>query len=331
MERCGFFDANLVGEEYDRVYLAKEFAAYFASFIGNGVFAGKSDELQVLAMPTPEMQITVKSGQGWINGYWYQNTDDLYLPIDVADGTLNRIDTVVLRLGFSERTMWIEVKKGTFAVTPTAPELMRNADYYELKLAEIYIGAGAIKITQANITDTRLNSEVCGFVTQTVETIETTTWYNQLDEYCKEYMTKMDRYFVEFQQSSEMEFDVWFDGVQSQLSGDVAGNLLVQINNNKEKIGELTTTLESTNARLETVEENVAELVGSVPKELTSTLSAGSTSLAFTDESITDTSTIDIYSSAYGVSPKTANISDNTLTLTFKAQTTNVDIKVVIS
>ena len=44
MERCGFFDANLVGEEYDRVYLASSFAAYFSSFIGNGVFAKKTRE-----------------------------------------------------------------------------------------------------------------------------------------------------------------------------------------------------------------------------------------------------------------------------------------------
>ena len=92
------------------------------------------------------MQITVKGGQGWINGYWYENTDDLYLPIDVADGVLNRIDTVVLRLGFAERAMWLEVKKGANAVTPIAPDLIRSADYYELKLAEIYVGAGAIKI-----------------------------------------------------------------------------------------------------------------------------------------------------------------------------------------
>ena len=54
MERCGFFDANLVGEEYDRVYLASQFAAYFASFIGNGVYASKSDKLQVVEQDLQE-------------------------------------------------------------------------------------------------------------------------------------------------------------------------------------------------------------------------------------------------------------------------------------
>lgn len=190
MERCGFFDANLVGEEYDRVYLAQEFAAYFASFIGNGVFANKSDELQILAMPTPAMQVTVKGGQGWINGYWYENTDDLYLPIDVADGVLNRIDTIVLRLGFSERAMWVEVKKGSTAVNPVAPDIVRNADYYELKLAEVYVGAGAIKINQINITDTRLDADVCGFVCGLITQFDTTAFGRQLQTFINDYIDK---------------------------------------------------------------------------------------------------------------------------------------------
>lgn len=190
MERCGFFDANLVGEEYDRVYLAQEFAAYFASFIGNGVFANKSDELQILAMPTPAMQVTVKGGQGWINGYWYENTDDLYLPIDVADGVLNRIDTIVLRLGFSERAMWVEVKKGSTAVNPVAPDIVRNADYYELKLAEVYVGAGAIRINQINITDTRLDADVCGFVCGLITQFDTTAFGRQLQTFINDYIDK---------------------------------------------------------------------------------------------------------------------------------------------
>ena len=88
MERCGFFDANLVGEEYDRVYLASQFAAYFASFIGNGVYASKSDKLQVVEQDLQGMAINVLGGQGWINGYWYENTESISLAIDVADGVM---------------------------------------------------------------------------------------------------------------------------------------------------------------------------------------------------------------------------------------------------
>lgn len=226
MERCGFFDANLVGEEYDRVYLAQEFAAYFASFIGNGVFANKSDELQILAMPTPAMQVTVKGGQGWINGYWYENTDDLYLPIDVADGVLNRIDTIVLRLGFSERAMWVEVKKGSTAVNPVAPDIVRNADYYELKLAEVYVGAGAIRINQINITDTRLDADVCGFVCGLITQFDTTAFGRQLQTFINDYIDKANEdyqpYLATLENLKQLaqvaynQFLVYLDSLKSQ-------------------------------------------------------------------------------------------------------------------
>ena len=197
MERCGFFDANLVGEEYDRVYLAAQFASYFASFIGNGVFAEHSNQLQVSAMSTPQMQVTVEAGQGWINGYWYENTDELLLPIDVADGVLNRIDSVVLRFGTAERNMWLAIKKGTAAITPVAPTVTRNGDYYDLQLATISVPAGALNITQAQITDTRLNAAVCGWVTGVVQQIDTTTLFEQFETY-----------FEEFKQFYEGDFNI---------------------------------------------------------------------------------------------------------------------------
>lgn len=207
MERCGFFDANLVGEEYDRVYLASQFAAYFASFIGNGVFGGKSDELQVLTAPNPSMQVTISSGQGWINGYWYENTDDLLMPIELADGVLNRIDSIVLRLGFSERNMWLAVKKGTLSTNPSPPELTRSADYYELQLATIRVRAGAINITQSDITDTRLNSSVCGLVMGLVQQLDTTTFGKQLEGFITQYMLDANAEFNEYVKSMSDSYE----------------------------------------------------------------------------------------------------------------------------
>ena len=228
MERCGFFDANLVGEEYDRVYLAAQFAAYFASFIGNGVYAEHSNQLQVVAMPTPQMQVGVEKGQGWINGYWYENTDTMYLPIEVADGVLNRIDSIVLRLGFAERNMWLMVKKGTPAVNPTAPEVTRTADYYDLQLATVSIPASSIRITQAQIQDTRMNQDVCGWVTGVVKQFDTTTLFNQFETY-----------FQEFKENNQADFDTWFESIKGQLSEDAAGNLQNQIDEHEAKLNNL--------------------------------------------------------------------------------------------
>ena len=173
-EKSGFFDANLVNGVYDRTYLADSFAKYFASFIGNGVFGDKLNELIVTQAATAGMKIEVSSGMGWINGYWYENTSNLSLNIDVADGILNRIDCIVLRWSKSDRSINVVVKKGTFASNPTTPTLQRDADVYELKLAEINVNAGITSIAQANIKDTRLDTNDCGFVTSLIEQIDTT-------------------------------------------------------------------------------------------------------------------------------------------------------------
>lgn len=276
MERCGFFDANLVGEEYDRVYLAAQFAAYFASFIGNGVYAEHSNQLQVVAMPTPQMQVGVEKGQGWINGYWYENTDTMYLPIEVADGVLNRIDSIVLRLGFAERNMWLMVKKGTPAVSPIAPEVTRTADYYDLQLATVSIPASSIRITQAQIQDTRMNQDVCGWVTGVVKQLDTTTLFNQFETYFQEFKENNQADYEEWteaqkqawlswvsgqeadftdwtdEQKEEYEtwyathinqwqsdFDTWFENIKDQLGEDAAGNLQNQIDEHEARLNNL--------------------------------------------------------------------------------------------
>lgn len=254
MERCGFFDAYLTGEVYDRVYLASQFAAYFASFIGNGVYAQHGNQLQVMAQSNPSMSIQVLSGQGWINGYWYENTDSMSLSVEVADGVLNRIDSIVLQLGFSERDMKLKIKKGIPATNPVAPALVRNSDYYELQLATISIPASSIRITQAQITDTRMNASVCGWVTGVVDQIDTTTLFNQFETYFNEFKennqadyeswteaqkAEYDEWYDTHINQWQTEFDTWFQNIKNQLGEDVAGNLQNQIDEHEARLNNL--------------------------------------------------------------------------------------------
>ena len=124
------------------------------------------------------MTVTVKPGKAWINGYVYINTDNLILNVDVADGVLNRIDRVVIKLDFLNREIKTIIKEGTFASNPVSPELQRDADAYELGVADIYIGKGAISITQSNITDLRMNTNLCGWVNSLIQA-DTTAIFNQ--------------------------------------------------------------------------------------------------------------------------------------------------------
>lgn len=217
-QECGFFNAQLVGEEYDRVYLAEQFAAYFASFIGNGVFGSSMQQLKVLAQDTANMSVKVGSGQAWINGWWYRNTDAYTLDIDVADGALSRIDLIVLRWGQTERDMWLQVIKGKPSAKPVAPSISRGADYYDLQLATVSIPAGAIKITQAQITDTRLDNSVCGLVTGVVDQIDTTSLFSQ-------FMTA----YQEWKDNQQADFEDWWDDVKDLLDPEPAGQLVLAI------------------------------------------------------------------------------------------------------
>lgn len=63
---------------------------------------------------------------------------------------------------------------------------------------------------------------------------------------------------------------------------------------------------------------------------LTETLAAGATTLTFTSAAITDDSLIDVYTDSYGVNPNNITQSGTTLTLTFPAQSNNVNVKVKV-
>jgi hypothetical protein len=57
------------------------------------------------------------------------------------------------------------------AKVPAAPVLTRNADVYELGLADITIPQAATTISSANVADLRLNTAVCGLVNSLVSAI----------------------------------------------------------------------------------------------------------------------------------------------------------------
>lgn len=203
----------------DRKVKADFFARFFGSLIGNGVFPNPSTGCQVIA--NNDMTVTVKTGKAWINGVFYENTADMALSLDVADGVLKRIDRVVLQYNTIDRTIAAKVKKGTFASSPVAPSLQRDADAYELGIADILVSNGVISVTQANITDLRLNTTYCGIVHGVVDQVDTTTIFNQYQAW-----------FGEFSGDAEAEFNTFLAQLENALSGDVAGNLLVKINEN---------------------------------------------------------------------------------------------------
>jgi len=238
-EKSGFFNSV----NGDRKYKADFFAEYFASFIGNGIFPNPSTNLQVMA--SDNLNVILKAGKAWINGYYYANDSDLILTLENADGVLNRIDRIVLQFNTLNRTITAKIKKGSFATTPAAPALQRDANAYELALADIYISKGAINITQSSITDLRLDSTKCGVVHGTIEQIDTTTLFNQYQTWLNEKKTLYDTDMVNWTSQKKAEydawvsavnatnqtqFDTWFNSIKDIFTGDAVGNLTNKVN-----------------------------------------------------------------------------------------------------
>lgn len=225
-EYSGFF--NSVGG--DRPYGEEFFAKFFGGFIGNGIFPNPSTGCQIMA--NDNMTITFKTGDAWINGHYYFNDEDTILALTASDAVLKRIDRIVLRYSTSDRNILVKVKQGAFASTPVAPILQRDDDYYELGLADIFIGNNAVIISQGNITDLRLNTTYCGVVHGLVEQVDTTTLFNQYLAKYAEVEGLIDSDIAALKAGYQSAWDTFFATIQSALSGDTAGNLLNKINLN---------------------------------------------------------------------------------------------------
>lgn len=189
-----FFDAELVGGEYDRVYDSEDMTSYLDLLVGNGVFPTPSTNLQVVA--GTGMQVTVQPGQGWIDGHKMISDAAVTLSIAGADVLLTRIDRIIFYVDYTAREMGITVKQGTPAASPTAPALTRTAARYEMSLATVTVAKNVTSISQANIADTRGDSTVCGFVAGLVQQFDTTGLFAQY----------------------ETAFNDWFDQVKDTLA-----------------------------------------------------------------------------------------------------------------
>lgn len=143
-----FFD----GPEYG----SQDFAEFFSNFLDTGYFDG----LEVIA--TDSMNVILKPGSAFIEGYEYKNTSDLTLTVPSASPTQNRYDRIVIRLNRAPDTsdpITALVRTGT---SSGPPSLIRNAVIYEISVAQIFVQAGKSFIEQSQISDERNNPDVCG-------------------------------------------------------------------------------------------------------------------------------------------------------------------------
>lgn len=193
----------------DRKYNAETMSQYFAGLYKRGVLQNYKNKFVVKA--DTGMKVIVPTGKAYFSdGKWIENTADIIFTLDPSDVILDRIDSIVLRNDKREsmRKPDIVLKKGTPATNPVAPGIStEDSSIEEMLICNIRVQKLIETITQANITITIANTDVCGYVTGLIEQVDTSELYLQYETAYKE-----------FQEKSKQEFDEWFENVKETLS-----------------------------------------------------------------------------------------------------------------
>lgn len=242
-----------------RDYTASELYKTIALLVGNGVY---SNELTPTAT-NENMTITHGTGHAWINGVVYMNSTPFVLDIATADGSLNRYDSLMLRLNLSINEVYAIIVQGAYATTPQPPACTRNAETFDLKICDIYVPAGCTKITQDQITDTRLDSSVCGVPVFPVEHLDMTSFYRQISADLLKFredeeagfaawvaeqedtnmatMTDLVEAVRDTSDESRAEILALLQQLNTLVDSDTVGTLIAQINNAVKKSGDTMT------------------------------------------------------------------------------------------
>ena len=182
----------LQNTEYD----AADAQMWFATRT-SGVYAGT--HLPVSADGT--MNLTVGSGIAWLHydifaGVVYANTENRTLTVEMSDAQYNRIDRVCIRLEQLNDRCYLYVKKGTAASNPVPPALQRDNLAYEISIAQVLVRVGVVGIDAGDITDERLDAEVCGLMSDGVTGIDTSVIQKQFENLIKRLQAELQAVYA---------------------------------------------------------------------------------------------------------------------------------------
>ena len=255
----GFFN-SLNG---DRKYNAAQMSAIFDGLIIDGVFASIGTAFAVKA--AGGLTVNLGIGKAWFDHTWTVNDSILPMTAPEAEVLLDRIDAVVLEVNGTEsvRENTIKFVKGNPSSAPSRPTLTNEGNVHQYPLCYIYRKYGTAVINQADITP-MVGTESTPFVTGILQTIsldellgkwqdeldrftdarskevddwiaqeesDFTAWFNKMKADLQQEQTVLDQWIA----SEQADFLAWYNQMKDQLSGDVAGNLQLEIDKEEVK------------------------------------------------------------------------------------------------
>ena len=162
-------------------YDADDASGYLATRL-SGVYSAEED-FSVTAQGG--LSVQVSAGQAWVRPARFKGRSIIMeqpttVVLTEADPVRSRIDRIVLRYDAAAKKTSLQVLDGTpDSAAPAAPAISRTELVYDLCLAEIRRPAGSTSVTAADITDTRADETVCGFMRDGVTGIPTGTLVQQ--------------------------------------------------------------------------------------------------------------------------------------------------------
>ena len=163
-------------------YNAEDAETYLSTRI-SGIYA--ADDCFDLSI-TADRTVTIGPGLAWVRNTRFAgksicNLEVLALAIPMADSSKPRTDRIVLRYDKAENKSELVVKTGTPGSAAAAPDVVQTELVYELGLYTVLVAAGSTVVKVADVTDTRLNEQVCGLMRDGVTGLPTAQIARQAD------------------------------------------------------------------------------------------------------------------------------------------------------
>ena len=163
-------------------YNAEDAETYLSTRI-SGIYA--ADDCFDLSI-TADRTVTIGPGLALVRNTRFAgksicNREVLALAIPMADSSKPRTDRIVLRYDKAENKSELVVKTGTPGSAAAAPDVVQTELVYELGLYTVLVAAGSTVVKVADVTDTRLNEQVCGLMRDGVTGLPTAQIARQAD------------------------------------------------------------------------------------------------------------------------------------------------------